>query len=118
VPNGEAALLQFAADETFDVMVTDYDMPGMTGAELATYAREMHPRMGTLVITGYADNDRFDHLLRDVEILRKPFTREDLVRRVRKLADQSMRLPFGHIASDVLGQDHRIVGPPAHTSGP
>jgi CheY-like chemotaxis protein len=105
VLNGNEALLKFAADETFNVMVTDYDMPGMTGAELATYAREMHPNMATLVITGYADNDRFDHLLRDVEILRKPFTREVLVRRVQKLANESMQLPFAHIASNVLSQD-------------
>jgi PAS domain S-box-containing protein len=112
VENGNEALHELRAEVPFDVMVTDYDMPGMNGAELALYARELHPGMATLVITGYSDSDRFDHFLHDVEIIRKPFNREDLVRRVGKLIDAATRSPVGRVGSAMPTPE---AAPPAGT---
>jgi CheY-like chemotaxis protein len=39
----------------FDVVVTDYAMPGMTGLDLATKIREMEPNLPIIIATGYAD---------------------------------------------------------------
>jgi hypothetical protein len=64
------------------------------------------------------DNDRFDHLLRDVNILRKPFSREDLVERVRKLVDIATRPPFSHIGSEIQCQEPRLSLPNAIIGGP
>ncbi|MGG5810101.1 ATP-binding protein [Falsiroseomonas sp. CW058] len=39
----------------FDLLVTDYAMPGMTGLELALAARALRPRLPTVLATGFAD---------------------------------------------------------------
>ena len=60
----------------FDVLVSDYLMPGMTGADLAVEARRLRPEMPVLLITGFADmaEGRAAELTR----LAKPFRRREL----------------------------------------
>ncbi len=67
-----------------DLLVTDYLMPGMTGAELAGRARERFPGLPVIVATGYADMDAIRHAVGDVTILRKPFRIAELGAAVRK----------------------------------
>ena len=50
---GFEALALLADGETFDVVVTDYKMPGMDGAELARKVRKLRPETAILMITGY-----------------------------------------------------------------
>ncbi len=50
--NGEEALRKFA-QETFDMLVTDYRMEGMSGAELASIVRERRPGIPVVMVTGY-----------------------------------------------------------------
>ncbi len=52
--SGIDALAQLAVSPRFDVVVTDYKMPRIDGAELARRVREMCPDMPVLLITGYA----------------------------------------------------------------
>ena len=40
--------------ERFDVLVTDHNMPGMTGAELARMIRTIRPDLPIILITGFA----------------------------------------------------------------
>jgi DNA-binding NtrC family response regulator len=40
--------------ERFDLLVTDKNLPGINGLELARVARAMHRRMPVLLVTGYA----------------------------------------------------------------
>jgi PAS domain S-box-containing protein len=54
--NSGADALRYLEDgQTFDLMITDYSMPGMTGAELARTVQEKVPGMPILIATGYAD---------------------------------------------------------------
>jgi HD-like signal output (HDOD) protein len=43
--------------ESFDVLVSDMKMPGMTGAELIREAMARHPHMSRLILSGYADQE-------------------------------------------------------------
>jgi signal transduction histidine kinase len=56
-----------------DVLLTDYLMPGITGAELAASARLRYPGLPILVATGYADMGAIEGTLGSNAILRKPF---------------------------------------------
>jgi CheY-like chemotaxis protein len=47
----EEALERLAA-ETFDVLITDIQMPGMSGLLLASRARERFPRLGIVIMSG------------------------------------------------------------------
>ncbi|HEX8603574.1 MAG TPA: response regulator [Pseudoduganella sp.] len=67
-----------------DLLLTDYLMPGMTGAELAGRARERFPGLPVVVATGYADMDAIRRVVGDVTILRKPFQIAELGAAVRK----------------------------------
>ena len=84
------ALVHLGADPSplaFDVLVTDYAMPGMNGADLVMQAREQRSGLPAMVITGYVGAEGLDRLPSDMVILRKPFQREDLVRKVKALID-------------------------------
>jgi CheY-like chemotaxis protein len=49
--NGEEAL-QCAADKAFDYIITDHDMPGMNGLEVAKRMRQRFPRAYLIGMSG------------------------------------------------------------------
>jgi CheY-like chemotaxis protein len=55
VNSGERALDILGNGQSFDLMITDYSMPKMTGAQLARKVRELRPGMPILLATGYAE---------------------------------------------------------------
>jgi PAS domain S-box-containing protein len=74
--SGTHALKFLESDSQFDIVVTDYAMPGMNGFELAQRIKERHPKLPIILATGYAElpADRpieFGHLS-------KPYTTKDL----------------------------------------
>ncbi|MBG9390317.1 response regulator [Caenimonas aquaedulcis] len=56
-----------------DVLIVDYAMPDMTGAEVISKAREMGHHMPVILATGYADMAEVERLAGKLAILRKPF---------------------------------------------
>ena len=81
--SGGHALKLLESDAPFDVVVTDYAMPGMNGFELAQRIKAIHPRLPIVLATGYAElpADRsieFGHLS-------KPYTAEDLAAALEKV---------------------------------
>ena len=81
--SGEKALKILSSGMQVDLVLTDYAMPGMTGADLALLIRKSHPRLPVLLATGYADLP--DGLSIDVPRLTKPFTQRQLAAQVAKL---------------------------------
>ncbi|WP_132250486.1 hybrid sensor histidine kinase/response regulator [Methylobacterium segetis] len=53
--SGLAALASLEADPCVDLLVLDFAMPGMNGAEVATEIRKRWPGLPVLYVTGYAD---------------------------------------------------------------
>lgn len=71
--SGAEALQLLDGEKSFDLLVTDYSMPSMTGVELIAKARERGLLLGTLVVSGYSDvSERFD--IPGVVRLAKPFS--------------------------------------------
>jgi CheY-like chemotaxis protein len=62
----------------FDLLITDFAMPSMSGGELVRQARELHPTMPSLIITGYAEDDGVGARKGDTGVLFKPFTLDAL----------------------------------------
>lgn len=81
--SGPDALARFYDDERIDLLLADFAMPGMNGAELIRRAREARPGLPVLLVTGYVDDAHLGSL--DVEILRKPIRLADLGTRVCEL---------------------------------
>ena len=55
VNSSSAALKVLASDHRIDLLITDFSMPKMNGAELARAAREIRPQLPILIATGYAE---------------------------------------------------------------
>ena len=73
-----------------DLLFTDVVLPGPdNGRVLATKAREKYPNLPVLYTTGYTRNAivHQGRLDADVELLNKPYTQQDLARKVRDLLD-------------------------------
>ncbi len=62
----------------FDLLVTDYAMPLMSGTELIDRARQIRPSLPALIITGYADAQSISRRPDDVLVLGKPFSPEQM----------------------------------------
>jgi two-component system, cell cycle sensor histidine kinase and response regulator CckA len=71
------------------LMITDVVMPGFTGRVLAERLTADRPETKVLFTSGYADDEtaKYGILGADNAFLEKPFTRDDLVRKVRELLD-------------------------------
>jgi signal transduction histidine kinase len=86
--SGALALEVVRASNAFDLVITDYLMPAMNGAELAEQVRHIRPNLPVLIVTGYADS--FAHDNRSLPFLAKPYTRHDLANWIAKLAPPKM----------------------------
>ena len=88
---GEAAV-ELLRKESFDLMVLDYKMPGMTGFEVFQHARTLHPGMAVVLVTGHGTPEIINEATRMgfSAILLKPFTSDELRGTVEKvLADRA-----------------------------
>ncbi|MBP1853083.1 PAS domain-containing protein [Rhizobium halophytocola] len=83
VHSGKEALARLAEGAAFDLMITDYSMPGMTGGDLAKAVRQMLPDLPILIASGYADLPPGVDL--DVARLGKPYTQNQLASEIDKL---------------------------------
>ena len=68
-----------------DLVLLDYAMPGMNGAEVARAARGLHPGLPIVFVTGYAESEQLEAALGGgVPVLRKPFTLAELAAAVEE----------------------------------
>jgi signal transduction histidine kinase/ActR/RegA family two-component response regulator len=70
--NGLAALDVLKRTERVDLLMVDMAMPGMNGVEVIRRARERHPELRALLVTGYADVAAFSPAEGDL-VLQKPY---------------------------------------------
>lgn len=82
--SGAAALAVLEQDnQSFDLAVFDFAMPGMNGRELARQVQSRYPSLPVLFVTGYADLAA----LKDVgeeRIVQKPYREGELERKVQR----------------------------------
>jgi signal transduction histidine kinase/CheY-like chemotaxis protein len=88
--NGASALEILDREQNVDLLFTDIVMPGgVNGRELAEEAVRRHPKLKVLFTTGYTRNAIVHHGRLDpgVHLINKPFSLDELDRRVRALLD-------------------------------
>lgn len=72
------AALQLDAQETFDVLVTDVSLPGMSGTDLARQVLAKDPERWVVLCSGYHFGTALSSLGPRVRALVKPFELEEL----------------------------------------
>ncbi len=78
--SGDAALRHLADGETIDLMITDFSMPRMNGAQLARAARNLRPGLPIILATGYADLPSGEEI--DLPRLAKPYDQRQLAAQI------------------------------------
>ncbi len=81
--SGPAALTQLG-EHPIDLLITDYAMPGMTGAELVAQAKQAQPDLKAIIVSGYAELPEGAPL--EVPRLAKPFNDLDLANIIAAVA--------------------------------
>jgi CheY-like chemotaxis protein/anti-sigma regulatory factor (Ser/Thr protein kinase) len=75
---GSEALELIAGREAFEVLLTDYAMPGLNGLRLVQQARILCPTLRCAVMTGYADDKLEAAVPAGIRLMRKPIAPADL----------------------------------------
>lgn len=86
--DGPSALKLLAQHWPIDLLITDVGLPnGLNGRQLADAARELHPELKVLYITGYAENAVLNHghLERGMQVMTKPFEMDVFATRVKAI---------------------------------
>ena len=79
------ALRLIAGGVKFDLVLADFAMPGMTGAELAKAIHATRPELPVVIVTGYGGRE----VLRDFgkAILQKPYAERELLEKIARARD-------------------------------
>ena len=99
--NGQEALRAVAKKPQISLLFTDVVLGESNGRVLADKVRQIYPNLPVLFTTGYTRNaivhqGRLDP---DVQLLNKPFTQQDLARKLRELLDAVPRPGLAAAAS-------------------
>ena len=112
-----SALAILESGQRFDLLFSDVMMPGpLRGIELASRARALSPGIEVLYTSGYAENaivhgGRLDP---GVNLLSKPYRREQLAAKVRQVLDRRAVSPSDAVAdavADAKAQPARVTPP-------
>jgi PAS domain S-box-containing protein len=93
-PDGETAMaLAREARDPIALLLTDVVMPGMSGRDLAQRLTEERRAMRVLYTSGYPDTVGLTEEVEEASVayLSKPYTPEDLARKVREVLDDKGR---------------------------
>jgi CheY-like chemotaxis protein len=82
-PNGQEGLEAIDRVEP-QLLLVDFAMPGMNGADVAAAVRKRRPHLPIIFASGYADSEAIERVLgTDKIVLRKPFRVDELQAAVR-----------------------------------
>jgi len=117
----EKAFARLEAD-TYDVVLTDISMPGLSGLELLGHIRQRFTDVPVIIISGIGDQEHARGLIRlgAFDFLLKPFTLETVEKSVQRaveyrkrlLADSFARGKGGEAAKETEASDWKIVRNP------
>ena len=86
---GEALMAVAELDEDIHLLITDVVMPGINGRVLANNLLKLRPSLKVLFTSGYTGDVIVHHGMLDegIEFIAKPYTLEQLAKRVREVLD-------------------------------
>ncbi len=106
------AALKRGESTAFDLVISDYRMPGMNGVEFLKAFKRMQPNVARLILSGYADLDGLIGAINEVQIYRflgKPWHDYDLKSAIAQaLAYRGMLLENQRLADQVRLQQGRL----------
>jgi DNA-binding NtrC family response regulator len=92
----EKAFARLAAD-SYDVVLTDISMPGLSGLELLGHIRQFYSETPVIMISGIGDQEHAQGLIKlgAFDFLLKPFSLEVVEKSVQRAVEYRLRLLEG-----------------------
>src|SRR5579871_5207761 len=89
-PTAESAIAA-AGEKDWDLIITDVELPGMSGLELVMKIKAAQPHVATLILTGHRSFDNAVEAIRvgADDFLTKPVDRRTLIEKIDELAASS-----------------------------
>jgi DNA-binding NtrC family response regulator len=104
--------LQRCDEESYDLILSDYRMPGMSGVEFLTQIAERQPQSARLLLSGYADLEGIIGALNQARVFRfipKPWNDHELrMAVVQALAIRALEIENKQLA-DLVRQKDRLL---------
>jgi len=101
--SGEEALSKLNL-HSFDLVISDLMMPGMSGLGLLKEVRRRFPHTGVIIVTGYGDEQTYTDVIRAgaTDFLSKPFFRDELEAKIsRALREQQVVRELSHLVKNL-----------------
>ena len=99
-------------DRTYDVVITDLKMPGMPGMEVLRLAKSNSPDTEVIVMTGYGTVETAVEAMKSgaYEYILKPFSNEEVVHYLRRIAAQRKLVAENRSLKEQLGRAQSLEG--------
>jgi DNA-binding response OmpR family regulator len=91
--DGVSVLSLLEADQDFDLVISDVQMPRMNGIVLCQEIRQLYPHIPVLVTSVHSSQSIIDSVLREgADYLPRPFSAKNLLEMVRNILSRSNRI--------------------------
>jgi len=86
--NGLEAMTLFLTS-SYDLLITDLQMPLMNGLELSRLVKEQYPKTPVILVTGFCDDKLFEKANMNCfdAVVPKPFSLDEIEKTVQRLLD-------------------------------
>jgi len=103
--NGEEAIIK-VKEKKFDIVITDFNMPGMSGIDLTGEILKVEPEMIVILITAYASiKGSVDAIkIGAFDYLTKPLNREELLLALQRACDKISLLKENQVLKNKIEQ--------------
>lgn len=105
--------LSIAEQQMFDLVISDYRMPGINGIDFLILFKRLQPDAVRVVLTGFADLEGAQHAINDAEVFRfinKPWSNLEIAHVVESgLAHKRMLLENRALADQVRAQQKLLA---------
>ncbi len=107
----EKAVARLQAD-TYDVVLTDISMPGLSGLELLGQIRQRFPNTPVIVISGISDQEHAQGLIKlgAFDYLLKPFSLDEVEKSVKRAIEYRKRLVEEYPLDQEVRDDEDAAG--------
>jgi two-component system, cell cycle response regulator len=111
VPTAEAGL-ELLDKESFDLVVTDKNLPGLSGLDVLEWVKSRNPDLDVIIMTAYADMDSVLRAMRQgaYDYLVKPFpSLDEVVQKIdRALEKRRILMENRRLVKDLVSANERI----------